>query len=107
MPYIPSPHTGETFYTGTYRMYKMTGAPYGIWQPLSDLTDGVIFGDRYHLTVAESPVQAGVLYAGTTDANVWRGLDDGASWDNITSSLPERYVTNIKSQEEVRKPCCL
>lgn len=103
MPYIPSPHTGETFYTGTYRMYKMTGAPYGIWQPISDdLTDGVIFGDRYHTisTVAESPVQAGLLYAGTTDANVWRSLDDGASWDNVTSGLPERYVTNIKASPE-------
>ena len=57
--------------------------------PISDdLTDGVIYGDRYHTisTVAESPVQAGVLYAGTTDANVWRSLDEGDDAGHIVVS---------------------
>ncbi|HET6245006.1 MAG: T9SS type A sorting domain-containing protein [Bacteroidetes bacterium] len=100
MPYIMSKSNSSILYTGTYRIYKMTGAPYGEWIPISnDLTDGIIFGSRFHVitTVDESAVNNQHLYTGTSDGNVWRTLNGGGSWVNITGSLPDRYVTDIKS----------
>ena len=100
MPYIPSAHSNEVFYTGTYRMYRNDAAPYGNWEATSgDLTDGVIFGNNFHTIscIGESPVQDGLLYAGTTDANVWVSSDWGENWTEVTAGLPERYVTDLKA----------
>lgn len=98
MPVIMSTHDHERLYTGTYRVYRIPDAPYGSWSAISgDLTDGVIYGDRYHVitTVAESPANPSLLYAGTSDANVWRTTNGGSSWTNITSGLPNQYVTHL------------
>lgn len=96
-------HTQQgVMYTGTYRVYKNEFAPFSDWEPISeDLTDGVIFGNNFHTisVVAESEVDPEVLYAGTTDANVWRSLDGGDSWEQINDGLPERYVTSIETSE--------
>lgn len=105
MPYIMSPHSTEVMYTGTQRVYQHLGAPFGIWEPVSqDLTDGDIFGAQFHSisTLAESVTEPGVLYVGTTDANVWKGTQgfNNFIWQPITNDLPERYVTNIKTSRE-------
>lgn len=100
MPVIMSTHSSEVMYTGTYRVYTNTNAPWSVWTPISeDLTDGVIYGDRYHTisSVGESRVDPNIIYAGTTDANVWRTTNGGGDWTNITGDLPERYVTNLKT----------
>ena len=100
MQFIMSSHDNLRFYTGTYRIYQNIGAPSGIWSAISgDLTDGVIYGDAFHTisTVAESPINDDILYAGTTDGNVWVTLDQGNIWDSIMTGLPNRYVTDIKA----------
>lgn len=97
MPYIMSPLNHTIFFCGTYRVYKRTGAPNGTWTAISsDLTDGVIYGDRFHVitTLAQSSLNEDYLYAGTSDGNVWRSVD-GSSWINSTAGLPDRYVTAI------------
>lgn len=99
-PIIMSAHNNQRMYTGTYRVYRHNNAPFGGWNVISgDLTDGVIFGDNYHniSTLGESQVDEEVIYAGTSDGNVWRSLNGGDDWENITFGLPERYVTNIKT----------
>jgi photosystem II stability/assembly factor-like uncharacterized protein len=98
MPYIMSKHNPDVMYAGTYRIYKSTSGIYPFYQPVSiDLTDGVVFGERFHTisTIAESPVSANRLYAGTSDANVWTSPNAGQTWVNITGNLPNRYVTHI------------
>jgi hypothetical protein len=64
-----------------------------------DLTDGNIYGSRFHniSAIAESKAEPNKLFVGTSDANVWRSLDGGNTWQNITSNLPERYVSGIAS----------
>lgn len=97
MPYIMSNDNPGLLYAGTHRIYKHNGAPWGIWQAISgDLTDGNIWGATIS-TIAESPLNGNYLYAGTSDANVWRSLDGGNNWQNITGILPNRYVTSIKA----------
>lgn len=102
MVYLLSPHNSLNLYTGTYRMYTSTGQVMPNWLPISpDLTDGNIFGDRFHTisTVEESPVVMNKLYAGTTDGNVWTGTPSG-TWTNISAGLPDRYVTNITASPQ-------
>lgn len=94
-PYILSKHHSEQLYSGTYRVYSNV---LGLWSPISpDLTDGVIYGDAFHTIscVEESPLVADKLFAGTSDANVWR-REPAAAWTNISAGLPTRYVTSVQ-----------
>ncbi|MCC6458920.1 MAG: T9SS type A sorting domain-containing protein, partial [Saprospiraceae bacterium] len=93
LPYLLSVHNPNRLFAGTYRVYFSDNG--GGWGPISnDLTDGVIFGPRFHSisTLDESPVLAEKLVAGTTDGNVWRREPTG-NWTNISAGLPDRYVT--------------
>lgn len=99
MPYLLSHHDHEIMYAGTYRIYQSYGHP-ATWFPISDdLTDGVIFGGRFHTisTVHESPLDAGLLYVGTTDGNVWCGDPFSGNWKNVSAGLPDRYVSSVKA----------
>ncbi|MBC7776300.1 MAG: T9SS type A sorting domain-containing protein [Phycisphaerae bacterium] len=99
MQYAISQHNEDVMYAGTYRIYQSFGH-LPIWTPISqDLTDGIIFGARYHTISAlnESPLDPDLLYVGTTDANVWRGRPANQDWVNITAGLPERYVSSVKA----------
>ncbi len=94
-PYFISKFPPYTLYGGTYRVYASPdGAGWGIIS--GDLTDGIIFGPRFHTMacINESPILAQKLYAGTSDGNVWRREPTG-SWVNITGNLPTRYVTSV------------
>ncbi|MBC7448237.1 MAG: T9SS type A sorting domain-containing protein [Hymenobacteraceae bacterium] len=100
MPYLLKPSDPTTLFTGGSSVYRMDNAPNGSWTAISPhLTHGLIFAPRFHTisTVAASTVSDQVLYAGTTDANVWRTLDDGATWRNVTGPLPNRYVTCVRA----------
>jgi photosystem II stability/assembly factor-like uncharacterized protein len=94
-PFFRSAHSTNAFYAATYRVY--TSADGAVWNANSgDLTDGNVFGDRFHTISAldESPVQAGKLLAGTSDGRVWRRSPEGA-WTDLSSGLPKRYVTSV------------
>jgi hypothetical protein len=99
MQYILSSHNPDIMYTGTYRIYQSVGH-LPTWFPVTDdLTDGVIFGARYHTisTLHESPLDPDLLYVGTTDGNVWRGNPASFNWTNISAGLPDRYVSSLKA----------
>ena len=99
-PYMVSRHNPNKLYAGTYRMFSREGA---LWTPIStDLTDGNIYGPQFHTisAVEESPVLAGKLFAGTSDANVWRKEPTG-NWVNISAGLPNRYVTSVQGSPTV------
>jgi hypothetical protein len=44
---------------------------------------GVVF------SLAESPVKAGLLWAGTDDGRLWLTQNDGANWTELTAKLPD------------------
>ncbi|MGB0838606.1 MAG: T9SS type A sorting domain-containing protein, partial [Chitinophagales bacterium] len=96
MPYIVSQHDPDVLYTGTFRVYRSNNGVIPFWEPISeDVTDGI--DDRYHTitAIAESPIDANVLYVGTSDANIYRSVDYGATWENVSDGLPEHYVTSV------------
>ncbi len=85
------------YFTGTNRMYKNEHAPFGSWSPVSSiLTDGT--PSRYHIisSIGTSKLDPKIIYAGTSDAFVWRTLDGGNTWTEITGVLPNRYVSAVR-----------
>lgn len=108
-PFVLSPHDPHTIYAGTNILWKSTDEG-RTWEPLGDLTTGT---DRRTLrimgqlptpevlslddgipywptltAIAESPLEQGVLYAGTDDGNVQVSRDGGIRWILVTERMP-------------------
>jgi photosystem II stability/assembly factor-like uncharacterized protein len=108
-PFILSSHDSKTLYAGTNRLWKSVNRG-DSWTPLGEMTTGVdrstlrIMGQLptertlalddgipYYPTIteiAESPLKAGLLYAGTDDGNLQVTRDDGRHWANLTKRFP-------------------
>ena len=111
-PFVASHHTPDTLYYGS--QYVMKSVDGGLsWHEISpDLTrddkskqqpsGGPLHKDitavEYYDTVfalAESPLKAGLLWAGTDDGKVWMTQDDGAHWQDVTPpDLPAWSTVN-------------
>jgi photosystem II stability/assembly factor-like uncharacterized protein len=99
MQYLISPNNPDAMYSGTYRAYRGTGHP-PVWEAISpDLTDGDVYGARFHVISAldESRFDPNLLYYGTSDGNLWRGNPSNRDWININTGLPDRYVSAVKA----------
>jgi photosystem II stability/assembly factor-like uncharacterized protein len=96
-PYLLSKHNRNAF-LGTQYVYKADDYSMPFFQAISpDLTDGNIFGASFHTISAlkQHEVTSKNVYAGTSDGNVWRSKNEGGTWENITGTLPDRYVTSF------------
>lgn len=107
-PIAFDPENNDILYYGTQRVYRSINGG-DSWTAISDdLTNGpstgnLNFGSLTSIDV--SPLDSSIIYAGADDGNVWRTLNGGATWENISSSLPDRWVTKVKAslvaEEEV------
>jgi photosystem II stability/assembly factor-like uncharacterized protein len=108
-PYIISPHNASTIWLGGNRLFKSTDRG-NTWTASADLTKQVdratipimgVPGDRTMLSkhdgvtaystivsVSESPVAAGVVWAGTDDGLVQVSRDGGATFSEVGKNLP-------------------
>lgn len=120
-PFILSHHNPDVFYAGANRVMKslMRGDSLRPISPdltyadsakiyistritggiTKDTTGAETFGTI--VSLAESPVRAGVLYAGTDDGRVWITVDDGRRWNEHTRAFarlvpPGTYVSRIE-----------
>ncbi len=104
-PIIPSPHDPDTVYVGGNVVFKSTdfGTTWVVISP--DLTTndpekqkdagGPVWVENttaeYHCTIislAESPIQKGLLWVGTDDGRLWKSPDDGNTWIELTQNVP-------------------
>ena len=120
-PFLLSPHDPDVFYAGANRVLKSTSRGDGLAPISPDLTrrdeekirvstqttGGItrdVTGAETFATIvslAESPLRRGVLYAGTDDGNLWITPDNGGTWNDITGALeglvPDgTYVSRIE-----------
>ena len=120
-PVVLSKHDANTVYYGGERVFRSTDLG-TTWEELSgDLTKGIdrstleimgvpgtepmmsrhdgtsTFGNL--VALAESPVDARVLYAGSEDGNLHVTRDGGATWTNVAPAMPglpeQTYITRI------------
>ncbi|MBA2431958.1 MAG: hypothetical protein H0V56_07565 [Chthoniobacterales bacterium] len=100
-PLVMSRHKPGAIYLAGNRIFRLTdrGEKFALISP--DLTHNdperttttgsgaENFGVVYSL--AESPVRAGLLWAGTDDGRLWVSDNDGAKWTELTQNLPEPF----------------
>jgi len=117
-PILISPHASATLYFGTQRVWKSTD--YGdTWTPISgDLTRNedrvrqplmgrtwsydapwdLLAMSQYNTitSLSESPLVAGLVYAGTDDGIIQVSEDGGANWRRIDKlpGVPDRFFVN-------------
>ena len=119
-PYFISPHNPATIYIGGNRVLKSTKRGDDLFAISPDLstadtmkirvsmkTTGGITNDatgaETYCTIVslnESPIRAGILYAGTDDGRLWISKNDGGTWEELTSRVTGvpagTYVTRIE-----------
>ena len=119
-PFFISPHNPSVLYFGANRVLKSTKQGddmYFISPELSyadttkiristrttggitiDATGAETFGTVVSLN--ESPLRPGILYAGTDDGRLWSTMNDGGSWTEHTNNVPGvpkgTYVSRIE-----------
>jgi len=96
MQYFLSPHNPNVLYTGTHRIYRSTNGPIPKWTVISpDLTNGPTEHLRQTIsTLDQSPINPNILYAATTDGNIWHSMNEGTDWLQLRG-LPKRYFTEV------------
>ncbi|HET9984503.1 MAG TPA: hypothetical protein VFQ38_12975 [Longimicrobiales bacterium] len=104
-PIAISPHDAGTVYVGSQYVHRTTDGGHS-WQTISpDLTtndrthqqssgyltpDNLMVNDGATLfAIAESPVEKGVIWAGSNDGLVHVTRDGGAHWENVTKAIPK------------------
>jgi photosystem II stability/assembly factor-like uncharacterized protein len=127
-PFFLSPHNPRVFYFAGNRVLKSVNRGEGLFPISPDLSKAVmpqyrtVFQARLDTAVrltggittdatgaemygtvvslAESYVKPGLLFAGTDDGNVWKTHNDGANWEPLMGRFPgvpfDAYVTKIE-----------
>ncbi len=120
-PFLLSPHNPDVVYAGANRVLKSTDRGDNLIPISGDLTRAD--AEKIHIStettggitpdatgaetfativsLAESPVQRGLLYAGTDDGNLWMSTDDGGGWIDLTAKFAGKvpdgtYVSRIE-----------
>ena len=96
-PYFISPHDRLTLYHAGNYVFKSRDRG-DTWRLISP--DLARSADPARLStaagaIAESRLEAGVLYLGTDRGAFWVTLDDGATWVERSAGLPPSYIRSI------------
>jgi len=96
-PYVLHPTNPNILYVGSYRIHKSTNKG-DSWTPISsDLTKGGSGGFHTITTIDISKLNPNILITGSADGKVYITENDGTSWTDITSGLPDRWITRVKT----------
>ena len=95
-PVVMDPNSPNILYYGTHSIYRTTNGA-GNWNKISQQLTDWVPGRRLGTvtTIAAAPTNSNVIYAGTDDAHVWVTSDNGQNWVDVSSGLPERWVTRV------------
>ncbi len=100
-PFIISPHNPRIIYHGMQFLYRSLNRG-DTWEKISpDLTynDPKKTGDIPYqtiFTISESPLQFGLIYAGTDDGRIHVTPDGGRTWKEITKGLAQhRWISRV------------
>ncbi|MEN8163908.1 MAG: glycosyl hydrolase [Acidobacteriota bacterium] len=100
-PHIQDPTDVDTRYFGSHRVYRNTDDRN--WTAVSpDLTGGPHQNNSGQVdgsltSLAVSPLDAGVIWSGSNDGFVFVTTDGGGLWTDRSATLPERWVTSVRT----------
>jgi photosystem II stability/assembly factor-like uncharacterized protein len=121
-PFMLSPHNQSTIYLGGDRVFKSMDRG-NTWVMSPDLTKDIGRNDRPIMgvdgkapmaskhdgaaaysnvvTLSESPVVPGIVWAGTNDGNLQVSRDGGLTWKNVVDKVPgvpkETHVSRVEA----------
>ena len=104
-PILISPHDHNTVYVGSQHVHRTQNGGQS-WEPISpDLTlndqsrmgfSGGLTGDNIGVEyagvvfgISESPIEQGLIWAGTNDGLLHVTRDNGGTWNNVTGNMPD------------------
>ncbi|MEO5673164.1 MAG: T9SS type A sorting domain-containing protein [Chitinophagales bacterium] len=99
-PLTADPQNSNVVYTGTQSVFKSEDFG-GFWYSISpelttlDNSGTLVFGTITFIDV--SPLNSDIIYAGTDDGKVWNTLNGGGTWNDVSSGLPDRWVTCVET----------
>jgi hypothetical protein len=91
-PYLLDPQSPNVIFVGTERIQRSLDHG-SSWSPVGpvDLTGGT--GSIKALDINRN--DPAVLFVGTTSGRVWRSIDGGNDWVDISSGLPSRSINDV------------
>jgi photosystem II stability/assembly factor-like uncharacterized protein len=125
-PFIISPHNPRTLYYGANFVFKSvdrgdtwvvispdlsTQDPEKTNRESGGLTRDVTSAETHCtvVTLSESPLKPGLIWAGTDDGNLQLTLDDGVTWTNLRERIPEVpegiWVSRVEASHHDDKTC--
>ncbi len=101
-----SEHNADVLYFGANKLYRSLDQG-ETWKPISpDLSRSKARGDVAFATltsIAESPLEFGLLWAGTDDGYVHLSDDGGREWHDVSAGLPkDRWVSRVEASRHER-----
>jgi len=98
-PMAIDPNNSSVLYTGSQVLFRSIDKAES-WEPISSVLvntnnpQGVLtFGSL--TTIDVSKINSSFIYVGTDDGNLWVSKNAGASFENISEDLPNRWVTSV------------
>lgn len=97
-PLLFDPANPQTLYTGAQQVFRTDDAGdnwYSISPDLTtiDITGSLLYGTISYIDV--SPLNSDIIYVGTDDGKVWNTLNGGGTWNDVTQTLPVRWVSAV------------
>jgi photosystem II stability/assembly factor-like uncharacterized protein len=93
-PILLSKHQQDIFYICSNKVHRSLNKGEQLETLSGDLTKGAVQGDVPYGTltsISESPLRFGWLVVGSDDGLVHVSIDNGYTWQNISSGLPENF----------------
>ncbi|MCK5820346.1 MAG: hypothetical protein KAH17_00605 [Bacteroidales bacterium] len=102
-PYFISVHNKQTLYYAANKVYKSIDKGTSWFRVSHDLTFPKSKSKRSRsiTVIAESPVQAGIIYAGTEKGAVWISRNDGTKWFEVSDGIPDKKIVCIFPSKHV------
>jgi photosystem II stability/assembly factor-like uncharacterized protein len=106
-PMIQDPTDNDQRYFGTHLVYRSTSTT--TWTAIStDLTGGPHLDRSGQVrgtltTLAVSPFDGDVMWAGSDDGYVHVTTDGGTNWKDVSAGLPERWITSVRTDPYSRE----
>ena len=99
-PFLLSPHNSKVHYSAGNHVFRSFDRGNGTTAISPDITNT---SKGAGSAISESPVQAGLIYVGTTDGAVWKTEDGGNTWEPLAYQ-PQKASPRRRNRRGQRNP---